>query len=259
MESCGRTSFFVKAKGPRRCAGSPFKVTGCPQTRLSLQNSKRVILLRRSLLRGLCKGARLRRHMLETRLHPHRENTTESRRTATAVLVSCPHRAISRVKAMGEVIKTALEIIDSRRSWLRRVKNERMNMTRERFWMKIHPKRPLSNHYQVNAGNPVCSGFQSRDDDVIQLYGPLKRHFSKSCGNTQALIQFSSEEIHKAIDVQPNFIHKLDLLRKRGQITVRFQQDVWIQCPGFSTPCILFANSRVDPKQTLWFPSPAQA
>lgn len=45
MESCGRTSFFVKVKGPQLCAGSPFKVTGCPQTRLSLQNSKRVILL----------------------------------------------------------------------------------------------------------------------------------------------------------------------------------------------------------------------
>lgn len=106
-KSCGRTSFFIK--GPLCVAGNSFKVTACPQTRLSLQNSKRVILLRWCLLRGLCKGARLRRHMLETRLHPQWENTTESTRTATAVLVSWPHRAISRVKAMGEVIKIALK------------------------------------------------------------------------------------------------------------------------------------------------------
>lgn len=32
--------FFVKAKGPQRCAGNPFKVTLYPQARLSLHSSR---------------------------------------------------------------------------------------------------------------------------------------------------------------------------------------------------------------------------
>lgn len=94
-----------KAKRPQRYAGNPFSTDYNPQARLSLQSSGAGRPLPEMPAANTHRHTRSRRHMLETHLHPHyshysRADTQELLRSLDSFL----HRAISRVRAMGEVI-----------------------------------------------------------------------------------------------------------------------------------------------------------